>query len=321
MYFLKRKVFLYVFFSIFLIESFLLVCFLKTDFYNYFLASINPDSLLVLANKDRESMGIETLESNFILTQAASMKANHMVENGYFAHNSPDGINPWYWFEKAGYDFYYAGENLAVNFSDSARLHQAWIDSPSHRANIINGNFTQIGIASAQGIYKGREATFVVQLFGRPKEAKLILAEEKEQPEAIATTEISLAEPKAEVLSQETIEELSIENQGNYESFVAVAKDENNEISPIIANISTERKELKYIPLIGRFNSLFSGTTRYLLVLAFILITSLILRKFIKNLRLYEAFANGALILLTVFCALYLNNLLIMAINTKMQLL
>jgi hypothetical protein len=91
-----------------------------------------------------------------------------MVQKSYFAHNSPEGLTPWHWFKEAGYDFTYAGENLAVNFGDSIDVNRAWMNSPLHRANILNGHFTEIGIATAEGIYEGRPTIFVVQLFGKP---------------------------------------------------------------------------------------------------------------------------------------------------------
>ena len=95
-------------------------------------------------------------------------KANDMVANNYFAHTSPSGLTPWYWFEQVGYGFTYAGENLAVNFSDSQDVTNAWMNSAEHRANILNANFTQIGIATATGTYNGAPATYVVEDFGTP---------------------------------------------------------------------------------------------------------------------------------------------------------
>lgn len=133
-----------------------------------FLASVLPGVLVDLTNDDREKRDLHELEHHPLLERAAQLKANHMAENGYFAHNSPDGTTPWEWFYQAGYQFQHAGENLAVNFSDSQDVEDAWMDSPGHRANILNGDFTQIGIATAKGEYKGRETVFVVQMFGTP---------------------------------------------------------------------------------------------------------------------------------------------------------
>lgn len=134
----------------------------------HFTASVLPAVLVTLANEDRATEGLGELTVNPVLEDAARMKAEHMAQNGYFAHVSPDGLDPWYWFYRAGYQFVDAGENLAVNFSDSDDVNQAWLDSPGHRANIMNGKFTEIGIAAAKGTYKGKKTIFVVQLFGTP---------------------------------------------------------------------------------------------------------------------------------------------------------
>ncbi len=132
------------------------------------LAAVVSAVLVDLTNGDRSANSLGGLTISPVLVSAAQAKANDMAAKGYFAHVSPDGKNSWYWFKQAGYMFIYAGENLAVDFSDSIDVEQAWMNSPTHRANILDGNFTQIGIATAQGVYQGRLTTFVVQMFGTP---------------------------------------------------------------------------------------------------------------------------------------------------------
>ena len=124
--------------------------------------------LVDLANDDRATDGLSTLSVNPTLQEAAQRKADDMAAKGYFAHESPEGKTPWYCFGEVGYDFRFAGENLAVYFSDSVEVERAWMNSPKHRANILNSNFTEIGIALAHGAYEGHETTFVVQMFGSP---------------------------------------------------------------------------------------------------------------------------------------------------------
>lgn len=142
---------------------------------NYF-AEILSSVLVDSANADRLKLSEQGLKVNQTLVAAAQLKANDMANKGYFAHVSPTGVDPWYWFKQAGYKYVRAGENLAVNFSDSKDLHTAWMNSPGHRANIVNANYSEIGIATAKGIYKGQEAVFVVQLFGQPAKPKPVLA-------------------------------------------------------------------------------------------------------------------------------------------------
>ncbi len=102
------------------------------------------------------------------LTEAAQRKAEDMAHKGYFAHTSPTGVTPWYWYDAVGYPFTAAGENLAVRFTTADAVVRAWSESEGHRANLLNRAFTETGVGIARGTYKGREATFVVQLFGTP---------------------------------------------------------------------------------------------------------------------------------------------------------
>lgn len=135
---------------------------------SHYFAAVFASVLVDQTNNERQAQALSTLKTNPILERAAQLKVEDMVTRGYFSHNSPDGKTPWYWFEKAGYNYAAAGENLAVNFVDSQDVTNAWMQSPSHRANIMSGNYTEIGIAVMSGMYKGREAIFVVQEFGRP---------------------------------------------------------------------------------------------------------------------------------------------------------
>lgn len=129
---------------------------------------IVANALIDETNQNRVANAEPALTVSPLLTAAAQDKANDMVANDYFAHTSPSGLTPWYWFEQVGYNFADAGENLAVNFSDSEDVTNAWMNSPEHRANILDSDFTQIGMATAQGTYEGHPAIFVVELFGTP---------------------------------------------------------------------------------------------------------------------------------------------------------
>ncbi len=142
--------------------------------YSGLTAAILPGVLTDLANQDRASERISPLSINPLLEKAAELKARDMAAKEYFAHISPDGTSPWHWFTQTGYHFIYAGENLAVDFSDSTEVNAAWLNSPTHRANIMNARFTEIGIAAVQGVFNGRSTTFVVQMFGRPAVAPAV---------------------------------------------------------------------------------------------------------------------------------------------------
>jgi len=132
------------------------------------LSAIYGAILVNLTNQNRAAANIAELSVNPLLEKAAQMKADDMASKGYFAHNTPDGKTPWYWLGQAGYKYTYAGENLAVNFENSEDVENAWMNSPGHFLNIMNPKYTEIGIATSTGIYKGRQAVFVVQMFGSP---------------------------------------------------------------------------------------------------------------------------------------------------------
>lgn len=132
------------------------------------LATVYPAIVASLTNSNREDSRLPNLKDNAQLEEAAKLKINDMMTNKYFAHTSPSGVEPWDWIKKAGYSYEYAGENLAINYSDSADVVTAWMKSPGHRANILNQQYTEIGVATAKTYYGNREVVFVVEMFGKP---------------------------------------------------------------------------------------------------------------------------------------------------------
>ncbi|MBM3206000.1 MAG: hypothetical protein FJZ43_00015 [Candidatus Staskawiczbacteria bacterium] len=165
--FLNSKFLLYIIVALLLIRILLTLSSIPFPG-NIFFADITKAELLNLLNSDREKLGLNTLSQNNELDNAAHLKAQDMIRNGYFAHQSPSGITPWFWFAKAGYSYKYAGENLAIGFTDSKNVYDAWVDSPSHKDNLFNPNYNEIGTAVLQG-FGENSAILVVQLFGSPK--------------------------------------------------------------------------------------------------------------------------------------------------------
>lgn len=135
---------------------------------DWMVSTILPAVIVNLTNEERSEDSLEMLTRSDVLDAAAKLKAEDMAKNEYFAHYSPSGVSPWHWFDQVSYNFVHAGENLAVHFVDSGDVVDAWMESPTHRANIMNGNFTEIGVGTAKGRYKGSSTVFVVQLFGTP---------------------------------------------------------------------------------------------------------------------------------------------------------
>ena len=140
------------------------------------LADVLSSVLVVETNEYRSINNEAVLVESSLLTNAAQMKANDMALKGYFSHIGPSGEKPWFWFEKIGYKYSYAGENLAVDFTESEDVTEGWINSAKHKANLLNTNFTEIGIGVAKGMFEGHETTFVVQFFGKPFDNETIVA-------------------------------------------------------------------------------------------------------------------------------------------------
>ena len=143
----------------------------------WMVSTVLPAVIVELTNEERAEESLAQLRRNPLLDEAARMKAEHMAQNQYFAHYSPDGVSPWFWFGRAQYNFVHAGENLAIHFTDSEEVVDAWMDSPSHRENIMNGNYSEIGVGTAKGVYEGYDTVYVVQMFGTPSAPAVAEAE------------------------------------------------------------------------------------------------------------------------------------------------
>jgi len=129
-------------------------------------SDITTEKVVELTNVSRAEAGESTLIVNSKLSQAAGAKAEDMIANNYFSHTSPAGTTPWSWIQKEDYDYVYAGENLAMDFFSAEKMEDAWMASPTHRANILNQNYHEIGTAVKEGNINGHETTLAVVMFG-----------------------------------------------------------------------------------------------------------------------------------------------------------
>ncbi|KKR71072.1 MAG: hypothetical protein UU12_C0009G0016 [Candidatus Woesebacteria bacterium GW2011_GWA2_40_7b] len=134
-------------------------------------ASIPPSEVIRLTNAERIANGLSVLDENRTLDLAALAKGNDMLAKGYWAHFAPDGTSPWSFFTSFGYKYRYAGENLARDFSDPTSAVNAWMNSPSHRENILNSNYSEIGVGVIEGTLSGADTTIIVQFFASPLSA------------------------------------------------------------------------------------------------------------------------------------------------------
>tara|TARA_B100002051_G_scaffold276205_1_gene323184 strand:+ start:9374 stop:9907 length:534 start_codon:yes stop_codon:yes gene_type:complete len=119
-------------------------------------------------NEVRAKDGLAPLTLNSQLEAAAQNKATDMAEQAYFSHIGPNNERFWDFITEADYRYYYAGENLAAHFSDVETLVNAWYNSPSHQANMLNAEYTETGIGITYGTLHEKEGWFVVQMFANP---------------------------------------------------------------------------------------------------------------------------------------------------------
>ncbi len=129
-------------------------------------ANISPDEVVKLTNERRVAAGLAPLTANPTLSAAAQAKGADMLNKGYWAHVAPDGTQPWSFFINFGYQYRYAGENLARDFSSPGAAVDAWMASPSHRENLLSPRYKEIGIGVVEGNLAGADTTIIVQFFG-----------------------------------------------------------------------------------------------------------------------------------------------------------
>ena len=123
-------------------------------------SDISNNRIIELTNQNRTSPVVE----DKLLDKAAQAKADDMAARGYFAHIY-QGKTGWDFIKQANYKYWVAGENLGVDFYDSESLVQAWMNSPSHKRNVIDPRFKHIGIGIADGMFQGHRTKFVVEFF------------------------------------------------------------------------------------------------------------------------------------------------------------
>lgn len=153
-------------------------------------ANISPNEVIRLTNEQRVANGLSPVTENSTLDSAAQAKGNDMLAKGYWAHFAPDGTSPWSFFLSFGYKYRYAGENLARDFQDAPSAVNAWMNSPSHRENILNPNYKEIGIGVVEGNLAGVNTTIIVQFFGTPLSGapNIPVAQAKENPSPVPTS-------------------------------------------------------------------------------------------------------------------------------------
>ncbi|MBU4217019.1 CAP domain-containing protein [Candidatus Parcubacteria bacterium] len=132
-----------------------------------FLSSITEQNIINLTNKERVSLSIPALTTNELLTKAAYAKAKSIVESQTFQHDIGDKRFSS-WIKGVDYKYTYVGENLALDFTTSEGTIKAWLNSPSHKKNLLNDKFKETGVAVIEDKFQGKSTTIIVQIFGTP---------------------------------------------------------------------------------------------------------------------------------------------------------
>lgn len=135
-----------------------------------FASGITSEKMIDLINRSRAEAGVSSLAVNSQLSSAAKAKAEDMFRFQYFDHTSPSGTTPWHWIREAGYEYSYAGENLAIDFVTAEGAHKALMESSSHQRNILNSNYSEIGVAAMSDIFEETKSIIIVEMFGSPRE-------------------------------------------------------------------------------------------------------------------------------------------------------
>lgn len=166
-------------------------------------SSISKDEVVKLTNQKRLEAGLSQLTLNNSLSNAAQAKGNDMIVKDYWAHVAPDGTQPWKFFSNFGYKYKYAGENLARDFSNANDAMDAWMNSPTHKENILNPKYKEIGIGVIEGDLAGSDTTIIVQFFGATYADKITqpVAQVPEVPKVLQVETTPVPEVKAVLIS------------------------------------------------------------------------------------------------------------------------
>lgn len=164
-----------------------LVMFIAYPSVAYF-STVTTDRIVELVNVERVQRGLPPLEASSALSDAAEQKSFDMLQKNYFSHWAPDGTAPWTFLRNAGYLYTFAGENLAMGFSDAEGVVAAWMQSDRHRENILSPNYHEIGVYVREGTLQGKKTTLVVEFFGTSYVSSSVAGARTPSATALTTT-------------------------------------------------------------------------------------------------------------------------------------
>lgn len=293
--------------------SILLLFFLYPDFANM---SVDVHSRIIeLTNQSRTESGLHKLNIDSELSRAAQAKAEDMILNNYFSHDTPSGKKPWQWIDKNNYDYSNAGENLAMNFNSADIAHLALMQSPTHKKNILNPKYKDIGVSVLTGEIDNRKTMILVEMFGKRKDENINNRSEFIKKE-------DFIENKAPVSSVSVSNDLNNKEISVVENYPLLSADDSvgsshSSMANMVAldggdvyvmGVSTDEKKLTIEPKATRESVvvLVSNYTTYLLYFGLIfLIVVLLLNIFIEiKIQHPVLIFHGVLAIIIIFMAI-----------------
>ena len=221
---------------------------------------MSQGSLLDSTNSERNQNGKAALKINSQLTAAAQAKANDMVVRNYWSHNTPDGQEPWVFVNQAGYKYTKAGENLAYGFSSSSSTVTGWMNSASHKANMLDSSFTEVGFgyANSGDFHSSGEQTVVVAMYGQPQTLAVTNQSTPTTPAAKPTAKPATAPtPAPEPAPAPIAEEKPDEDEGKPIPVAATDTGITEETTPVTKAQVITNGQLTWAPV---FMGLLSGS-------------------------------------------------------------
>lgn len=225
-------------------------------------AEMSTSSLLQTTNTQRINHGYGALALNGQLSTAAQAKANDMAGRNYWSHNTPDGATPWTFIIQAGYHYQAAGENLAYGFNTSGQVIDGWLNSPEHKANMLNGGYADVGfgVANSANFQGEGPQTIVVAMYGKqiapaPQPAAPAPTT-KPTPAAPAPQNLAQPEPAAPTTNEEKAKE------ANAKPIPATKTNQtprNPGTSATTSNDRASEKEVSRIQLVSQGNAPWSA--------------------------------------------------------------
>jgi len=251
--------------------------------------------IIRLTNETRAANSLPVLKPNAKLDVAASDKLSDMATVEYFAHVSPTGVSPWYWMKRANYSYSVAGENLAIGFFTADETMRAWLDSPSHKANILNNRYMEIGVAAKAVEIGEREGILVVQMFGLSAQTGVPANTQNKPvvtPNAVKPIQI------ATVATPALVEVKSLESDTNLADTIQYVSTDITDIKPVSEPTAVQFENAKEVSRVsGILNNVFSI---YLLATALLAATAFFLFEKSRQMAFKTVF-SATLFILSIF--------------------